>query len=98
MGVVLVKRKTWEQTEADVEALMRDLSLREVAAQMDEQNLRTLAKMGESLNLSAMPLLRFLVLMGALYIQALDTKSLNVLRALTEGEVNLEGPGYELPF
>lgn len=98
MGVVSVKQKTWDQIQDDIDALCRDLTYREVTAQLPADTIRSLAKIGESLNLSAQPLLRFLVLLGAIYVKDLDPKSLNLLRALTEGDVNLEGPGYDLPF
>lgn len=93
-----MRRKTWDDTQADIDTLARDLAEREACAQLDDDTRRTLAKIGESLNLSAAPLIRFLVVMGAVYLASLDTKTLNVLRAVTDGEVNLEGPGYELPF
>lgn len=91
-------RKTWEDRQADIESLTRDLSLRESTAQLDEDSRRSIAKLGEDLNLSAEPLLRFLVLMGVLYVRDLDAKALNVIRGVLDADVNLEGPGYDLPF
>lgn len=93
-----MSRKTWEDREADIDRLTRDLEEREVTAQLDTDTRRSLAKLGESLNLSAAPLTRFLVLLGAMYMRKVDLEALNVIRALTDGDVNLEGPAYELPF
>lgn len=89
---------TWDEREAIVDRLARDLAERESCAQLDLETRQTLAKIGMDLNLSAEPLIRFLILMGALYVKDLDTKTLNVVRAVTDGDVNLAGPGYELPF
>lgn len=91
-------RKTWDETQADVDKLARDLAMREATAQLDEESRRALAKLGESLNMPAYTLIRFLVMMGALYVRDLDNKTLGVVRAITDGEINLEGPQYDLPF
>lgn len=98
MGVLTVCPKTWEETQADVEKLFHDLGEHESTAQLDEDNRRQLAKLGESLNMPAYHLLRFLVVMGAVYVYTLDEKTLNVLRAALQGDVNVRGPAYELPF
>lgn len=90
--------KTWQERQADIDKLQGDLAYREACAMFDDDTRRSLAKMGESLNLTAAPLVSFLVLMGACYLTSLDTKTLNVIRAVTGGDVNLEGPGYDLPF
>lgn len=93
-----MKGKSWDEHQADILTLENDLAHREVSAMLPDDARRSLAKIGESLNLSAAPLLTFLVLMGACYLASLDTKTLNVIRAVTGGDVNLEGPGYDLPF
>lgn len=90
--------RTWDETQADIDRLARDLAERETTAQLDDETRRDLAKLGTSLNLTAHPLLRFLTLMGAVYVYTLDEKTLNVLRAALQGDVNLRGPAYDLPF